>query len=177
MHRRDLLELLGRRAAALALASLFDSRAQGQAGLPRTPLPDYPFTHGVASGMPRPDSVVLWTRLAPRPHEPGGGLPPQPVAVRWELADDDGFATGLRSGTVLARPEHAHSVHVRAGGLAPGRVYFYRFIAGDVASPVGRTRTAPAEDAAPAPDQDQAPSGGDKSKPADKSKQAAPAPQ
>lgn len=149
MHRRQLLHRLGRRAAALALGSLFAPPGPGSARA--TPLPaggDYPFTLGVASGMPRPDAVVLWTRLAPRPHAPGGGLPPVPVELRWELADDEGFSRGRRLGRVVARPEHAHSVHVEVTGLPADTVFFYRFVAGDAASPIGRTRTAPAADAA-----------------------------
>lgn len=143
MHRRQLLTLLSRRAAALALASLWARPAGAQDGSgPR--LDEDPFTLGVASGMPRPDSVVLWTRLAPRPHEPGGGLPPLPVPVRWELAGDERFAEVLRRGRIEALPQHAHSVHVRVDGLEPGRSYHYRFFAGEAASPVGRTRTAPA---------------------------------
>lgn len=147
MHRRHLLALLTRRAAALALASLFAPRAGAQDGASPVRFADDPFTLGVASGLPRPDSVVLWTRLAPRPHEPGGGLPPLPVAVRWELAEDERFSTGLRHGSATAQAAHAHSVHQRVDGLASGRTYFYRFFAGGAASPVGRTRTAPAADA------------------------------
>ena len=149
MDRRTLLHRLGRQAAALALAQLFGpARAQGAQGAPaRWPagIGD-PFTLGVASGMPRPDSVVIWTRLAPRPHESGGGLPPVPLAVRWELAEDERFSVGVRRGEFLARPEHAHAVHVEVKGLASGRAWFYRFIAGGAVSAVGRTRTAPAED-------------------------------
>ena len=74
MDRRNALARLGRQAAALALWQLFGpARAQAPARWP-VGLGD-PFTLGVASGMPRPDSVVIWTRLAPRPHERGGGLP------------------------------------------------------------------------------------------------------
>jgi alkaline phosphatase D len=145
MNRRALLQRLSRQAAALALAQLFGpARAQAAARWPAGG--DDPFTLGVASGMPRPDSVVIWTRLAPRPHQPGGGLPPLPLAVRWELAEDEGFSLGLRRGEFVARPERAHSVHVQVDRLDSGRRYFYRFIAGDAASPVGRTRTAPAAD-------------------------------
>ena len=49
---------------------------------------DSPFTLGVASGDPAHDGVVLWTRLAPDPLN-GGGMPPDPVEVRWEVADDE----------------------------------------------------------------------------------------
>jgi alkaline phosphatase D len=97
--------------------------------------------------MPRPDSVVLWTRLAPQPHAADGGMDPLPVVLRWELAEDENFSRALRSGTVVARPEHAHSVHVQVMGLADSTTYFYRFIAADAVSPIGRTRSAPAEHA------------------------------
>src|SRR5688500_13260436 len=49
------------------------------------------FTLGVASGEPRPDGVVLWTRLAPEPLAAGGGMPPVAVPVRFEVAADDAF--------------------------------------------------------------------------------------
>jgi alkaline phosphatase D len=102
-----------------------------------------PFSLGVASGDPLPHSVVLWTRLAPDPLN-GGGMPPEPVEVQWEMAADEGFTRVLRSGVTAARPELAHSVHVDATGLEPGRIYFYRFAARGAVSPTGRTRTAPA---------------------------------
>ncbi len=150
MHRRQLLQQLGRQAAATALAQLFGGGARAQAAPARWPAGlDDPFTLGVASGMPRPGSVVIWTRLAPRPHEPGGGLPAVPLPVRWELAEDEHFSVGLRRGEFVARPERAHSVHVEVDGLASARTWYYRFLAGDAASPVGRTRTAPADDASP----------------------------
>lgn len=103
----------------------------------------YPFSLGVASGDPRPDGVVLWTRIAPEPLE-GGGMPMQPVEVAWELASDDRFRTVVRKGTETARPELAHSVHVEVDGLEPGRDYWYRFQVGKERSAAGRTRTAPA---------------------------------
>lgn len=101
------------------------------------------FTLGVASGEPLPTSVVLWTRLAPRPAEPEGGMPPQPVVVQWEVADDLRFGKVVRRGEVVAQPGHAHSVHVEVDGLQSGRQYFYRFMVAGQTSPVGRTRTAP----------------------------------
>lgn len=102
-----------------------------------------PFTLGVASGCPQPDAVVLWTRLALKPLI-GGGMPPQPVAVAWEIAADEAFRNIVRHGTTAATPQFAHSVHVEVSGLEPGRWYWYRFHAGNAVSPAGRTRTAPA---------------------------------
>ncbi len=111
------------------------------------PLAGDPFTLGVASGYPSPHEVVLWTRLAPDPAH-GGGMPPLPLAVAWEVAADPGFRTIVRRGTEFAQPEWAHSVHAQVGGLEPARWYYYRFHAGNAVSPVGRTRTAPAPRAA-----------------------------
>jgi alkaline phosphatase D len=96
----------------------------------------YPFSLGVASGYPTPDSVVLWTRLT-------GDLAPAAVPVRWEVFGDDALHTPIVSGETTAHPEWAHSVHVEAKGLEPERWYWYRFRAGDAQSAAGRTRTAP----------------------------------
>lgn len=108
-----------------------------------------PFTLGVASGYPTPDGFVLWTRLAPKPLEAGGGLAPEPVPLRWEVAEDERFAKVVARRAEFPEPEWAHSVHAEVKGLAPERWYFYRFLAGDAVSPVGRTRTAPAPAADP----------------------------
>jgi len=107
------------------------------------PLPTDPFTLGVASGDPVPAAVVIWTRLAPDPLN-GGGMPAAPITVEWQVSSDELFATIVRSGSVQALPEHAHSVHVDVGGLEPATTYWYRFRAGGFMSPVARTRTAPA---------------------------------
>ncbi len=103
----------------------------------------YPFTLGVASGDPLPTGFVIWTRLAPDPLDAmaTGG---DPIPVRFEVAADDRFRKVVRQGSAIAYPENAHAVHVDVGGLEPGRPYYYRFMAGDEVSPVGRGRTTPA---------------------------------
>jgi len=107
-------------------------------------LRDYPFTLGVASGDPWPDGFVLWTRLAPRPLEPGYGMPQAVFEVSWEVAADEGFRTVVRQGNAPATPEWGHSVHVELAGLNPARQYWYRFLIDGHASTVGTVRTAPA---------------------------------
>ncbi|HTF72470.1 MAG TPA: alkaline phosphatase D family protein [Edaphobacter sp.] len=106
-----------------------------------------PFQLGVASGDPWPDSVVLWTRLAPDPLN-GGGMPNEDVLVRWRIAGDEHMSKIVREGTVAANPEWAHSVHVEVQGLQPDRWYWYQFDVGTgvgrISSPIGRTKTAPA---------------------------------
>jgi alkaline phosphatase D len=105
---------------------------------------DHLFKLGVASGEPSPDGMVLWTRLAPSPLAPDGGMGDRRVPVRWELAADEHFTRILQKGETVAEPAWGHSVHVEPRGLAANRPYWYRFIAGGETSPVGRTRTAPA---------------------------------
>ncbi len=108
---------------------------------------DDPFTLGVASGDPWSTGAVLWTRLAPRPFEPEGGMPGIRPVIDWEVADDEGFTKVVRKGRYTAAPELAYSVHVEVDGLVPDRWYFYRFKSGDATSPVGRVRTTPADGA------------------------------
>jgi len=118
------------------------------AGFPRLPVlvrPRFaanPFALGVGSGDPAPDGVVLWSRLAPDPLN-GGGMTPEAVSVRWEVASDEGMRTIVKRGTTMARPDLGHSIHVEVDGLRPGAWYWYRFDVGGEGSPVGRTRTAP----------------------------------
>jgi alkaline phosphatase D len=106
-----------------------------------------PFTLGIASGDPQPGSVVLWTRLAPAPYQPDGGLPAERIDGDWEVARDPAFATVVSRGTATAHPEFHHSVHVEVAGLDPDRVHYYRFRAGTWLSETGRTRTAPEQGA------------------------------
>lgn len=141
--RRRFLRL-GGLAACLASSQGSFLGALAQAGR----FPDYPFQLGVASGDPSPDGFVLWTRLAPRPLESGGGMGGEPLEVRWELAEDAGFQRIIRRGSVIAQALWAHAVHVEVGGLRPDRWYWYRFHARGETSPVGRTRTAPPAGAA-----------------------------
>lgn len=101
------------------------------------------FGHGVASGDPLPDAVVIWTRVTPTPDcLPGAGRGVD-VDVRWEVATDDDFRDVVSRGTVRTGPSHDHTVKVDATGLAPGTDYRYRFVLDAAVSPVGRTRTAP----------------------------------
>ena len=85
---------------------------------------------------------MLWSRLAREALE-GVGATTEQVAVGWEIAEDNAFSRIVQSGSVLALPELGHSVHTEVDGLGAGREYFYRWMTGGEASPVGRTRTAP----------------------------------
>jgi alkaline phosphatase D len=92
------------------------------------------FTHGVASGDPTHDRVIIWTRFV----GPNGG------DIAWEVAEDDSFTRIAQRGQAEATVATDFCVKVDVGGLAPDRPYFYRFLSGDEPSPTGLTRTAPA---------------------------------
>jgi alkaline phosphatase D len=142
MDRRQFLAFT----TALAGTALY-GQLRGDLAHANPPLSGYPFRLGVASGDQRVHGVTLWTRLAPDPLAANGGMGARDVAVRWQVATDARFKRVVRSGIVAAMPELAHSVHVDVHGLEPDREYHYRFIAGGDASPVGRTKTAPARPA------------------------------
>jgi alkaline phosphatase D len=108
----------------------------------------YPFSLGVASGSPLPDSVILWTRILPDPLD-ANSAPRLAVPLRWEVAQDEAFRRIVAKGSAIATPELAHSVRVNVTGLQPARWYWYRFMLGDAVSPAGRTRTAPSADSMP----------------------------
>lgn len=127
-------------AAFVALPSLA-SRAVAADAAASPAATDSCFSLGIASGQPHAGGMVLWTRLM------GAGLPER-VPVQWELATDERFTRVVARGEEMAESAWAHSVHAEPAGLAPDRWYFYRFTALDQQSETGRTRTAPAADAA-----------------------------
>ena len=106
-----------------------------------------PFNLGVASGAPRPDGFVLWTRLAPEPlssnPETPGGMSGGDVTLRCEIATDPGMTEIVRHGSATAEAAFAYSVHLDVAGLQPGRSYWYRFLSGDAVSAIGRAITLP----------------------------------
>jgi alkaline phosphatase D len=143
IDRRRLIGALG--AGCLGFAAAPIGRALAQAR--RWPNGD-PFSLGVASGAPRPDGFVLWTRLAPDPlsADPAtpGGMTGEDVPVAYEIAGDPAMRDIVRRGVATAERTYAYSVHADVAGLQPGRPYWYRFTSGDAASPVGRAVTAAA---------------------------------
>jgi alkaline phosphatase D len=109
---------------------------------PTAALPGPVFTLGVASGDPTDSSVILWTRLAPKPVD-DGGMPNETYFVRYDVARDEAMTDIVVSGFAEAVPDLAHSVHVDVQRLDADSRYWYRFALDDELSPVGRTRTMP----------------------------------
>jgi alkaline phosphatase D len=100
------------------------------------------FQHGVASGDPLQDRVIIWTRVS--------GHDGHAIQVRWELSATPGFERVIRRGSARAEPSRDNTVKVDVTGLTPGTVYYYRFTRGSIRSPIGLTRTAPAAGTMPA---------------------------
>ena len=94
-----------------------------------------PFTLGVASGDPLPDSVILWTRLTSEEQLTDD------VEVEWEVATGQDFGDIVQNGVTVASGALGHSVHVDVGGLEPDREYWYRFRVGEFETGPARTRT------------------------------------
>jgi alkaline phosphatase D len=95
------------------------------------------FRHGVASGDPLRDRVVLWTRVTP-------GAPGEVVDVGWMLARDARMSRVFASGSVRTAAALDYTVKLDAVTLEPGTTYYYRFSARGARSPIGRARTLPA---------------------------------
>ncbi len=100
------------------------------------------FTHNVASGEPGPDSMLLWTRYVPADGE-------TIVRLDAEVALDREFTRKVSGGSVRTGAYRDWTSKVTVDGLAPGTIYWYRFVAPDGSkSPVGRTKTLPVGNAA-----------------------------
>ncbi|WP_374349785.1 alkaline phosphatase [Chitinimonas sp.] len=115
------------------------------------------FPQSVASGDPRPDSILLWTRVVPSASDDVTSGAAVNLSVRVLLTDaDNSAALGsnaalvgnlLQDVTVPCYAQYDNTVRHKITGLAAGKTYFYQFVAGDVRSKVGRFKTAPAQDA------------------------------
>src|SRR6266511_5349566 len=140
VDRRTVLRLAGLTAGAGVVAA---ATLTGVASAASTV-----FQHGVASGDPLPGGILLWTRVTPTPEStPASGAGPT-VTVDWQIAADASFTAVVQSGSVSTGPERDHTVKVDVSGLTPATTYWYRFGLSGQWSPVGRTMTAPADDAA-----------------------------
>ena len=93
------------------------------------------FVHGVASGDPLPDRVILWTRVSVSA--------PGVLIVNWEVSSDSGFGIIVARGAASTGPQQDYTVKVDAAGLQPANVYYYRFYIGSDRSATGRTKTLP----------------------------------
>jgi alkaline phosphatase D len=96
------------------------------------------FQHGVASGDPLGDRMILWTRVTPR-----DSSATQPMTVRWRIGSDSELRRIVSSGTAETGAARDYTVKVDASGLVPGATYYYTFDFDGEQSPIGRTKTFP----------------------------------
>ena len=127
--RRDFLTSTAVSMASLRLVAI--DRVFAQAGS------DAVFRHGIASGDPLRDRVVLWTRATP-------GAPQETVDVDWMIARDTRMTRLIARGRQRTSEERDYTVKIDAVALEPGTTYYYRFAARGAMSPIGRARTLPA---------------------------------
>lgn len=131
MRRVSRRDFLATGSAALGTLPLIRATAFAQTA-------DAVFRHGVASGDPLADRVILWTRVTPT-------APAASASVRWQVARDPRFAQIVARGETTTGAERDFTVKADAAGLQPGRTYYYRFEALGARSAIGRTRTLPRE--------------------------------
>ena len=117
--RRSFLRRAGYTAGAVVGAGLVTGCSDGaDVRVKRSPgSSDTAFAHGVASGDPLADRVMLWSRVTP--------AMAGDISVEWHLAESPDMANPLRSGTVVTNAERDYTVKVDATGLAPGTTYYY----------------------------------------------------
>ena len=128
--RREFIQTATVSAAAIPLA-IRAQQSQGDSG-------SRLFRHGVASGDPLTDRVMLWTRVSPPETRAFA-----PIEVGWQIASDEALTQIVARGSASTAEARDYTVKVDAGGLRPGRIYYYAFTVGGERSPVGRTKTLP----------------------------------
>jgi len=97
------------------------------------------FRHGVASGDPLSDRVILWTRVTP-------ASPVDLVTVEWAVSEDPTMNRIYQAGVSYTNPAFDYTVKVDVARLEPGRTYYYQFSVAGARSPIGRTKTLPLGD-------------------------------
>ncbi len=135
LTRRRFLE----RVAPLGVLTLFPACGQSESGSRATPagLNANPFAHGVASGDPLADAVILWTRVTPPAQQMTS------IDVEWRIARDAQWINIVASGSAQADIDGDFTVKVDVSSLEPATTYYYDFAALGARSRVGRTRTLP----------------------------------
>jgi alkaline phosphatase D len=129
INRRGILKTIPA-GAALALSGCNDAPPLASAIIP------VKFSHGVASGDPLQDRVIIWSRVSPVDLPYDGA-----VDVSWQISSDKEFATIVKNGVATTNSDRDFTVKEDVKGLVPGQKYYYRFNVGDEKSVIGETQT------------------------------------
>lgn len=100
-----------------------------------------PFYHGVASGDPMSDKVIIWTRVTP------DTISNDPLLVTWQVATDTGMVNVVKNGSKITNQSNDYTVKIDVTGLSENTWYYYEFSVNGKKSPRGRTRTTPSNNA------------------------------
>ncbi|MFN3581063.1 MAG: alkaline phosphatase D family protein [Pseudomonas sp.] len=140
MTRRDFLRVsaltMGTVAISTGLQGCLSSSSSSRDDDPVSPV--VMFNHGVASGDPLHDRVLIWTRVSPENSQQGA------VEVSWQVAEDAEFTSLLHEGSTQTNASRDFTIKVDVLNLMPGQTYFYRFSSGAAQSPTGQMKTLPA---------------------------------
>lgn len=139
MNRRKFLGQVPTLAAATGLAGCAGASQSDAGQVGQT------FAHGVASGDPLADAVILWTHIGLA----AGAKARDSVEVKWRVATDEAMRNIVTQGVVQALASRDYTVKVDAQGLSPNRYYYYQFEAQGQLSQIGRTRTTAASGVEP----------------------------
>ena len=126
--RREFIKRSSASTVGIVVAGQMLSTSAGAAGAV--------FEHGVASGDPLPDRVILWTRVTP-------DVAKAAVVATYVVATDPALTQVVLRGTAKTNPARDYTVKVDAIGLRPNTTYYYQFKSEGATSPVGRTKTLP----------------------------------
>ena len=96
------------------------------------PVDEVLFKHGVASGDPMSDAVIIWTRLS---------TDQKTATVKWEMSESPDFSSPVLSGLKSTDQSVDYTVKVDVMSLKANTVYYYRFITEGKSSPTGKTKT------------------------------------
>jgi alkaline phosphatase D len=91
------------------------------------------FEHGIASGDPLNNAIILWTRITPASDGD--------FTVSWEVAEDENFTELVTTGSTTTNADSDYTVKIDAIGLTAGTSYYYRFNCNDISSDTGKTKT------------------------------------
>lgn len=123
-------------AAAASTIAISTTLSGCVASSTQTPLTQVSFIHGVASGDPRQDALIIWTRATPQNTV-------DRVEIMWEVARDINFTKILRSGVVQSKRNQDFTIKVDVQDLESSTEYFYRFKGASETSQIGRSLTLP----------------------------------
>lgn len=134
MNRRKFLKLSAAFSGAAGLAACvpetaFFSGAPKSSGI---------FKHGIASGDPLQDRVILWTRITKESHDQS-----PLIGYEWFIAEDPSLLQIVHQGQGVTDITRDFTVKIDVDQLLPGKTYYYLFRSGNHYSPIGRTRTLP----------------------------------